>query len=93
MDRGQSGSSGKRGSGSCEWDLPRPLVVGRGRGKGSKVVSDKWASHLSWIWVVRELGKGEGGRGRRDERIGVSWWENGAPDGNTLYDWRYRTFT
>ena len=66
MDRGQSGSSGKRGSGSCEWDLPRPLVIGRGRGKGSKVVSDKWASHLSWIWVVRELGeRGKGGEGMR----------------------------
>ena len=41
---------GNGGSGSCEWeDLPRPFVVGRGRGKGSKVISDKWASHLSWI--------------------------------------------
>jgi hypothetical protein len=48
-------------------DLPRPLVIGRGRGKGSKVVSDKWASHLSWIRVVRELGeRGEGGEGMRE---------------------------
>ena len=43
---GQSGVGGS-GNGNRWWDLPRSFVIRWG--KGRYVVSDKWASHLSWV--------------------------------------------